>query len=57
VIKKVTTPEGGPPADTRTECHTKAGYRGQLRLTFETLKTRLFQDVAIWVDAEDLYGS
>ena len=32
------------PADTRTECHTKAGYRGQLRLTFETLVSRLYRD-------------
>ena len=47
VNKKVTTPEGGPPADTRTECHTKAGYRGQLRLTFETLVSRLFQDTGV----------
>src|ERR1700756_4663061 len=37
VNKNVTTPEGGPPADTRTGCHTKPTTTQQTATTFETL--------------------
>jgi hypothetical protein len=30
VNKNVTTPEGGPPADTRTGCHTKAHFNAAI---------------------------
>src|SRR4029077_17157073 len=41
VNRKVTTPEGGPPADTSTECHTVPTSTDQSRPTFETLGNRL----------------
>src|ERR1700733_10546555 len=40
VNRNVTTPEGGPSADTRTGCHTEPSSMGQLRLTFKTCKCR-----------------
>src|ERR1700687_3031698 len=55
VNRNVTTPEGRPPADTRTGCHTTPTSTGQSRLTFETLECRLFRDaVQICTDLVDL---
>jgi hypothetical protein len=46
VNRKVTTPEGRSPVDTRTGCHKLPTSRGQLRRTFETLVCRLFRDAS-----------